>query len=188
MEMILSQGFDSNGYARGMPFAWSHGINVTDYPDSTPPSGWMSRDGYNYADSGDFCYIGFLGGSASLSQTVNASGPDYHLWLEHFFAWALETDITINAALDEALQAWFDGHDFDQTPLCNNFIASWPMYLYENNENYTGWKWKELFGEELRIGQLKVYGNGDLKLHQPLLSLSARDNYDNQLWAYLLRR
>ena len=83
----------------------------------------MSGNGYTAPDGGDYCYIGFYMGSASLSQTVNASGPAYHLWLEHFFAWALETDITIHNALDEASLEWFDGHDFDQTPLYINFTS-----------------------------------------------------------------
>ena len=45
---------------------------------------------------------------------------------------------------------------------------------------HNGVGWSE--PDEDFFGQLKVYGNGNLKLHQPLLSLSARDNYDNQLW------
>jgi hypothetical protein len=149
--------------ARGMPYAWTH-QNVTETPMTNPPPGWMSCDAYSYSDNGDFCYIGFWMGSAALSQEIETH--PYHLWVEHFFAYALIDNISIKNALDDASQGIFL-EDFDQTPLYDEegFIASWPMYLNGS--------WQEVYPEEMRRGWLKVYGNAHIKLYQPALTLSA---------------
>jgi hypothetical protein len=156
------------GRVQGMPYAWTHRLvrNRDTYPGFNTTY-HMSDDGYLRADSGKFCYIGFEGGSAALNQTIASwpSSPSYRLWLEHFFAWALTSDMTVKNALDESSQAWFDGRDFDQTALYSGFTAMWPMYI-NGNWNYT-------LGVGSGQGWMKVYGNGDTKLYQPLLTLSA---------------
>jgi hypothetical protein len=172
------------GRLQGMPYAWTHrevrakndlrGFNVASH---------MSYDGYNDADTGKFVYLGFWYGSASLSQKIDSGppfgiGPYYHSWLEKFFEYALMCSVTVNNALDEASQIYFNC-DFDQTPLYDTtpthgeaqdgdgFIACWPMY----GDN----GWDEAYPWPDRRGWLEVYGNGHLKLYQPSLTLSANN-------------
>lgn len=85
---------------QAMPFAWTHKL-VTDQPNTNPPSGYMSRNGYTHPDSGAFAYMGSPYGSAALSQTITGQ-TIYATWLENFFWYALSFDISINNALDEA--------------------------------------------------------------------------------------
>ena len=163
-----TQGLVGGSRARGMPFAWTH-LNVTASPTSSPPSGWMSCNGYSHPDYTSFCYMGFLGGSAALNQTVGAYSVPYHYWIEHFFAFALTDSIPIKDALDDASQAFFYD-DFDGTELYTGFSSIWPM-------NYEG-QWQDYSG----AGWLKVYGNSYQRLYQPLLTLNAYDNYSNQIY------
>ncbi len=172
----------TSGNVQGMPYAWTHkmvGANTT-----TPLTGYMSGDGYNCSDNGAFCYIGFDWGSAALNQTIGiwnettAVWPPYHLWLEKFFFYALTADYTVNEALDRASQDYFAGcTSFDETPLYGGFTAIWPMYRF--NSDSGEYEWMTRFGYEIGEGWLRVYGNGDIKLYQPMLMLDARDNYGN---------
>jgi hypothetical protein len=170
-----SQGM-VNGRARGMPYAWSHGTKVLSYGRTDPPSGWMSGDGYAFPDNGKFCYMGFYMGSASLNQTIQGTTP-YWLWLEHFFAYALTNNWSVKQALDEASQQFFDC-DFDETTFggSQGFIASWPMYKDGT--------WQEVFPPEQRRGWLKVYGDSNVKLHQPSITFAARDENNNPVSCY----
>jgi hypothetical protein len=170
----------NNGREQGMPYAWTHHL-VTATPTSTPPSGWMSCDGYNYADNGAFCYMGFYLGSASLTQSLGQPLTPYYYWLEHFFAYALTSNININTALNSASNAFFN-HDFDEpeTQLYTGFTASWPMYRW--NSTLQQYVWEEVYSAQDRQGYLKVYGNGNLKLYQPLLNVNAYDLNNNQVW------
>jgi len=69
------------------------------------------------------------------------------MWLEDFFNYALNYDITINQALDHASYNRFNCN-FDQTTLYNNFTADWP-------------------GMPSAPGStLVVYGNGNLRLYE----------------------
>ncbi|MBN1245828.1 hypothetical protein JXA31_09575 [Candidatus Bathyarchaeota archaeon] len=151
------------GRARGMPYAWTHRM-VHPTATSTPPYGNISRNGYTHPDSNSFVYLGFDGGSAALSQDVEGLEEpcEYRLWLEHFFSYALRNDWSVNDALDEASQYFYDG-DFDQIPLYTGFDAIWPMYYNEQWNNGTG------------TGYLRVYGNGNVKLYQPKIDLVARN-------------
>jgi hypothetical protein len=118
------------GRARGMPYAWSHGTKVLSYGSSAPPSGWMSGDGYAVPDTGDFCYIGFVGGSAALNQDVegkSGSPQPYWYWVYHFFADALTNDWTVKHALDQASLDIYNGN-FGEIPLHTTFDAIWPMW------------------------------------------------------------
>jgi hypothetical protein len=140
--------------ARGMPFALTH----------HSPGGDMSGHGYDYPDSGDSVFLGFWYGSASLSQTIEGSGPYYYTWCERFFNDALTYDVSVNDALDSASSYCWSGYAFWQTPLYQGFVASWPMY---EDWNQTGNPfWQETFSPENRMGYLKVYGNGNIHLYQ----------------------
>jgi len=185
----VTQGLVDGSYykARGMPFAWSNGRKVVNMSTTQNFNTFhhMSNDGYNDPDDGEFVYIGFLGGSASLSQTVSGSWPYYHTWVKQFFAYGLIYDMTVNDALDHASASLWSGDLFYQTPLGDEdgFIASWPMYKY--NETSQEWEWQEEYPEEpeKRRGWLKVYGNGEITLYQPLLTVNAYDSSSNPISA-----
>ncbi|MCW3999743.1 MAG: hypothetical protein NWE93_05850, partial [Candidatus Bathyarchaeota archaeon] len=168
-QYVSTQGLVDNSIhkARGMPFAWSHGIKVTATPNSTPPSGWMSRDGFSYADSGDFCFIGFELGSAALDQTLASSSYHYYYWVYHFFHYALEGDNSIHTALNLASHDTFSGSpNFDASPLSNStgFEAIWPMFI-DGQWNYDDYSVPNC--------HMRVYGNSYIKLYQPLVNFSA---------------
>jgi hypothetical protein len=160
---------------QGMPYAWTHRRVDTETPgNQIDTNNYMSDEGYKDPDYGDFCYIGFLGGSASLSQAIEGSWAPYHYWLKQFFGFALADWVSIKAALDDASHEAFYGKDFDETNLYKGFIASWPFYI--------DGEWTELYSEEDREGKLKVYGNAYKKLYQPLLTWNAKDNHNNPLY------
>jgi hypothetical protein len=130
----------------------------------------MSGDGYAEPDTHDFCYIGFVGGSAALSQTIPAeytgSPQPYYLWLQRFFNNALTNDWTVKHALDVASGVTYNA-DFGQIDLHTGFLASWPMY--RNGEwTYEGYEFE---------GWMKVYGNSNVKLYQQTLTLSANGGF-----------
>jgi hypothetical protein len=137
----------NNGIPIGMPYAWTHGAS-------------MSTDGYSNADSGSFCYIGFPSGSAALNQIVDTQyfpNVYYYDWVQSFFSYGLNYDMTINQALDHASYLQFTGHYFGATALHTGFTANWTGCQPPTQENCT----------------LVVYGNGDINLYQPLVHFSA---------------
>ncbi|MDT8781344.1 MAG: LamG domain-containing protein [Candidatus Bathyarchaeota archaeon] len=144
--------------ARGMPFAWSHRVvypgNSWDFDGSIH----LSSDGYHSLtrDDGDFVYLGFIMGSASLNQTINESGPQYWEWLRDFFYYAFYSDQSVNDALDDASMYHFDS-DFADAALSQNFPALWPMWDHDTDT----WKLDPYNGS-----RLVVYGNGDIHLYR----------------------
>jgi len=150
------QGMSPTGHAVGMPFAFTHRtVAAKGAGFSTALN--MSIDGYDDADDGYFCYMGFYWGSASLCQIVD---PDYtttyyYEWVEQFFYSALHNDISVNDALDDASIECFN-EDFGQSDLHNDFTAVWPGI---------GGDWTEC--------QLNVYGNGNMHLYQQSLTVNA---------------
>jgi len=178
-----------NWRGRGMPFAWTHR-----YVKNTSELGFdtfwaISNDGYHQSDGGKFCYMGFYMGSAALEQHIvdwnvyqqnpgRTYGPFYHLWLEDFFNYALSRDETIHQALNDASQDYF-GMSFDLAPLYGGFASIWPMYCYNSTSH--NYEWQTSIGVEVAAGQLKVYGNADLMLYQPLVKFASSDMYGNQL-------
>ncbi len=135
--------------ARGMPLAWTHHF-VTSEPDSNPPSGYISRDGYNSPDTGSQVYIGFPWGSASLMQDIpyQSSTLPYFYWVNWFFYRALNyEDNSVKQALDSA--SWnFYYSDFGDSPLHDGFTAYW---------------WPNMTGEG---STMAVYGNANIHLYQ----------------------
>jgi hypothetical protein len=181
-EFTSTQGMQTGG-ARGMPYAWSHGTYVHPYGTTSPPSGNMSRDGYVYPDTGEFCYIGFLKGSSALLQSLDSenegSPHPYWLWLYSFFENALMCDITVKQALDAASEAIYLD-DFGGIDLHTGFDAVWPMYYIDDPEdqgppNYDNPYWHVAPVEWAIDSQMLVYGNSNIKLYQRTLTLSATD-------------
>ena len=128
----------NNGIPIGMPYAWTHGA----YLDST---GYESPD-----TTSSYCYIGFPWGSASLDQTVDSdySSIKYYDWIQAFFNYSLNYDMTVKQALDHASYECFPPQYFDDTDLYNGFIAIW--YPLPEFEDCT----------------MTVYGNANIKLYQ----------------------
>jgi hypothetical protein len=145
-----------------MPFAWTHRLVKYKYDADFDTALHMSDDGYARPDNSNFCYIGFHWGSAALNQTVD--GVPYWWWVEHFFAYALNENWLVKWALNEASQQFYNSN-FGETKLYTGFTAIWPMY--RNGD----WQFE---GQGIEgTGYMKVYGNGNIKLYQPLLTLSA---------------
>ncbi|MFW6110995.1 MAG: hypothetical protein ACOC6H_03050 [Thermoproteota archaeon] len=121
-------------------------MNDTDNPDFNVAD-HISDDGYNDPDTGDQVYIGFPWGSASLSQTIPLNGGTQYLyWVDRFFYYALNYDMSVNYALEHAsYKAWGNWH-FDESPLRTGFTAYW--WNVGEDDNCT----------------MAVYGNGNIHL------------------------
>jgi hypothetical protein len=143
--------------ARGMPFAWSHrSVYPGNYGDFDV-SIHLSSDGYNSQtrDKGDFVYLGFDGGSASLNQTIDGSGSLYWQWFRDFFWFVFSSDQSVNDALDDASIEHYES-DFGNTDLAKHFNPIWPMYNHDTEQ------WEN----QTKNGKLVVYGNGNIHLYQ----------------------
>jgi hypothetical protein len=163
-----------SGNIIGMPYAWTHG-----HP--------MSTDGLSDPDSGPYCYIGFVLGSAALNQVIPYPSGDtiYYYFVYDFFDALLNNQLTVNQALNYASYQNFPPAGFAATYLYNGFTAYWPGCNPETGP-----------------GRMVVYGNGDIYLGGPdyvtkpsingptsgyidtpyQFSASATDPYDYQLW------
>ncbi len=144
----VGQGFVNGTHAQSMPFAWTHNL-VTDNATTTPPSGYMSANGYTHADSGGHCYMGFPYGSASLSQQVDNAYPNvyYWMWVEDFLYYGLSFEMSVIQALDHASYNKFNC-GFGDTTLYTNFVAIWDPLPHQSN------------------CKLVVYGNGNIHLYE----------------------
>jgi len=136
-------GANPGGYGIiGMPYAWTHGAS-------------LSTNGFAFADTGVYCYIGFVEGSAALCQDVDnrPSGTEtYYTFVHNFFYDLLNLQLTVNEALDTAAHQTFDPEWFAGTALYQGtFGAKWPTPSNPNPD--PSW------------GQMVVYGNGDIYLY-----------------------
>ncbi|MDR0470716.1 MAG: hypothetical protein LBH79_03175 [Nitrososphaerota archaeon] len=165
-----AQGLVAADRVRGMPYAWTH--KLVGAATSSPPSGYMSGNGYNNADSGAFCYIGFPHGSAALDQSIHGSSSvKYNQWVEGFFYYALGYDMTVNQALDHASQERFN-INFDATDLYTGFTAHWPTW------NGTAWDDPPYF-----TGcTMAVYGNGNIRLYEYIVRSPTNFSYYGSGW------
>ena len=168
---------ESNDRAQGMPFAWTHRLVKPTNSFGFSTADHMSSDGYSDPDGGKFCYIGFPSGSASLNQTFHPNYPNtkYAYWVHEFFAYALIAtyEMTVNEALDEA-SLILGGVPFENHVLHTGFTAEWPMY------NTVTQQWYLTVGYNSNI---VVYGDGTIKLYQPLLTVNAYDSLGGPLVA-----
>jgi hypothetical protein len=161
--LVYGGGLNANGTPEGMPFAFTHRQVSSQYP---PIGTAMSFDGYNYPDNFPQCYIGFPFGSAALNQHINysqtyGSGPYWCDWVEEFFYYALNFDVSVNAALDYASQQmkWDGCTGFSNSPLRGSgFAAVWPMDT-DGDGVYT------VGPDDIGLhSTLAVYGNGNIHL------------------------
>ena len=122
------QGVDSNGYAVGMPFAWTHRIVESKYMSNFSTATCMTTDGYGDHDNGNHCYMGFPMGSPMLNSTVDQNYPQctrqYGDWVYAFFWCAMQQSYSINSALDEATLMLYNSA-FGSSALHTNFISFW---------------------------------------------------------------
>jgi hypothetical protein len=142
----------------GMPLAWMGRSVAYKYSQDFDVLYNMSDDGYLRPDSGGQVYIGFQKGSASLEQKVpydNGTYP-YYYWVWSFFYFALNSDTTVNQALNSASNMIY-GENFGSCPL-QYFESHW----FGMNQS-EAWKYSKM----------AVYGDGDIKLYQPLVHFSA---------------
>jgi hypothetical protein len=142
------QGINNNSLAVGMPFAWTHRTVGSPGDQSFNTAQNMSLNGYVFPDDGDYCYIGFPWGSPSLSLPVDDDFPTrmYWMWVDAFFWFAINNDISINSALDLATNMLYSSY-FGSSDLCTGFTAIWG--ISDPFENST----------------MAIYGNGNIHLY-----------------------
>jgi Divergent InlB B-repeat domain/PEGA domain len=145
-------GWDSTqglvgGRARGLPFAWTHRYVKFLYAPNFNVVNDISDNGYYYPDTGRQCYVAFPWGSASLEQRIpRTTGEQYFHWVNTFFWYALNTDMTVNQALDQASGQYWGGN-FGNSPLRTGFQAYWSPDWWPQVDS-----------------TMAVYGNGNIRL------------------------
>ncbi|MDR1992571.1 MAG: hypothetical protein LBQ98_03595, partial [Nitrososphaerota archaeon] len=144
---VLPAQFPYFARARGMPFAWTGRLVSSMGMQGFTISERISSDGYGNPDWGNQVYIGFMGGSASLEQSVpTIGGNPYYYWVVSFLGNALTFDKSVNEALDAA-SLQFMGCTFSSSPLRTGFTPYWAGYPYPQPSS-----------------TLAVYGNGNIHL------------------------
>jgi hypothetical protein len=148
-------------------FVWSWTCDSATSSSSGLPVAWTN----NQLNDGSRCYIGFQGASPALSaasfQSSTGLGKDF---ITQFYYYALSVGYSVQDSLNEASWDVFDTA-FGNSPLNGGeFETYWPKN-YPPNGPWAHWE----------SGYMHVYGNVHIKLH-PLLTISARDNYNNQLY------
>jgi hypothetical protein len=171
--------YPNNGPEVGMPFAWTHRIVVPKSTQGFNTSTYMSKFGYNESDDGNYCYIGFPYGSAALSQSVQSDYPNtiYAYWLDGFFREALLWGLSVHDALHQNSVSTF-GMDFSQTDLYSCFNATWPMKRW--NDTLNDYEWQNDTGTG---STMAVYGNSNIYLRAPELTVNAFDSDGNPIVA-----
>jgi len=108
---------DDYGRAVGMAYAWHHGVDTND------------------------CFIGFTGASMPLTQvSEHHNWVTYGYWLNMFAYYLTISHYTIEDALDEASQYYFN-LNWENTELYTGFDAVWPGYG-------TGEGWMKVYGTD----------------------------------------
>ena len=137
----LPPQFPYPGRGLGMPFAWTRRLVGPD----------MSSDGYNNPDYSGQVYIGFPYGSASLMQHIPYDyGVQYRWWVNYFFYYALNFNMSVNDALNTVCQQYW-GTTFGNSYLRAGFTAYW---WNANPETMPG-------------STMAVYGDGTIYLRNP---------------------
>ena len=153
----------ANHHAWGTPAAWTHRGDQTLYPLYDLP--FLSSNGYVSPDGDGQAYIGFSGASPIISgyhQTFEQEMTDpLKYFIESFYDYALRTGYSIKSSLNHATL------DFFGTTFTSSYL----------NTGFDAW-----FDGAYHDGQMRVFGDGNIKPCQPLLTVSARDNYNNQLY------
>jgi hypothetical protein len=133
--------------ALGMPFAWTkrYVVDKSARQDFTIEE-HISDNGYADPDWGRQVYIGFIGGSASLSQPLGPDDNPYYYWVCSFLGHAMYNDQSVIEALNTA-SVQFMGSWFSGTELCTGFTPYW--WPLEG-------QWPTSY--------MAVYGNGNMHL------------------------
>src|SRR3989304_3004390 len=170
----------------GMPRAWSHRTD-------------MAAEGFTNPDDSRQCYISFLGYSPVLS-TVNGSIPNNNetdplIWytftedvncfgpcsyfIMMFYDYALNQGYSVHDSLDNAAWDFFEC-DYTSCALNEGYQTWWPgggdMEGMENPGYYP-----EDYPEmgQTYANKMRIFGDSDIKLHQPQLTLSGRNVNNN---------
>jgi hypothetical protein len=158
-------------------FVWLWACWQAEFPYMDMPRSWTHRtnlaiDGYSTPDSGPHCFLGFNGSAPGISNATGSfegytTPAHYFIW--KFYYYALAEHYSVKDALNSASGDFFN-LDYHLSPLYKGFRTWWP-YDDIPEPGSKGW----------HNGIMRVYGNGNIKLSQPQLTMSARDNYNNPL-------
>jgi hypothetical protein len=148
--------------ARGMSYAFTHRIVVdksalgANFNVNTQ----ISDDAYSDPDNGGQVFIGFVGGSASLSQKLpyDTGAYPYQYWVLKFFYYSASIGMPVNWALDVAsLEMWGLLFSGQTNPLSHGFDSYW--WNPDSTQTYDGC--------------MAVYGNGRINLSGGSASLTS---------------
>jgi hypothetical protein len=158
---VCVQAQHANDY---MPVAWTH-------RDSNH-GGYMADDGYSSPDNGGHCFMTFEGISPQIGNSsvfnctafYNRSPGPLKNFIEAFYNYALSDDYqySIKDSLDHASNDFF-GTSYENSVLNCGYNGAW--YPYDPN-------YPELSGSYYP-GKMHVFGNSDIKLYQPKVTLTA---------------
>jgi hypothetical protein len=141
-------------YNSGMPVAWT---SRTD----------LSHDGYHNPDNKDQVYIGFKNFSPQINNTTAFEGQTTDplcYWIKDFYDYALRDSHSVKDSINLATTNFF-GTSFTLSIL-NTGYSAWWSGIY-NNE--TG-EWED---QGYKEGQMRVFGDGNMFVFQPTLTISA---------------
>ncbi|PVX23465.1 MAG: hypothetical protein CW691_10545 [Candidatus Bathyarchaeum sp.] len=171
----------------GTPVGWTH-------RDDTPGHEYMHEDGFDNSDGSGQCYISFHGYSPMLSNHYQVEGWNSTFytfsedtsdmgpckWFVNFFYYyALDQNHTVHAALDLASQAYF-GVPLDSTVLYESGYDCWwpggnwnPPVEWLSEPGFYPEDYLEHLPPETTKNKMMIFGDSYIKLHQPMLTLSA---------------
>ena len=98
------------GYARGMPYAWTH--------DSD-----LAPDGYHSPDTDDEVFLGFVNGSPDFTRSTGYDNYYYRDFAVAFYKYLLRDGESVNDALDSASQETIGYSSFSVTELDDGYYV-----------------------------------------------------------------
>ena len=170
---------------RGMPIAWTHrdGVGNT----------LMRFDGYSSPDGSGQCYISFNGMSPMLSGIPTntfqeTNGTNCKEFIKRFYYYALIEGWSVKDSLNRASQWYFNGKDYDECILYEGYQSYWPggdfdgLPYPQNLLSESGYYPVDFPEQQDPYGAnwMRVHGDSNVKLYQPLVHLSAVCDDHNQ--------
>jgi len=177
-----------NATRKGMPIAWTH-------RDNSPGHPYMNAYGFGNPDGSGQCYISFYGFSPMLSTHYKDEGGNYSVFYEYniwgndigpckwfimkFYYYALYEGYSVHDSLNIASNEYF-GCNYGSSVLNLGYSCWWPGGGDEPFDK-TGFYPIDFYPERPK-NSMRVFGDSSIKLCQPQITLSARDNYNNPLY------
>ena len=201
---IKWQNIDGNITSRSHFFVFLWVCSMAENPSSGMPMAWMHRtdmssDGFTSPDYQGQCYISFHGFSPMISSYPESQGhPTFYgsgylgpcqEFIIFFYYYALSHDYSVHDALNQA-SIWYFSDSYANTNLSKGYSCWWPgggdPSVYLDEAGYFPEYWTtnhhNLYNEtNTSLNRMRVFGDSNIKLYQPQINLTARDNNNNNL-------